>query len=271
MNLLFILPVLILTLMVGGQAYSADFQKGKHTNQNGDFATALREWKTRAEYGDASAQYHLGNIYYSGTGVPQDYKTALKWFTLAAEQGVATAQSNLGFTPLERPGYGPVADHLHRLYGHWRSLGDGQNGGDAFLYVGKGWVTDGAGKSERLVFFLSVADSPVGWSFSPVHEVEVAGDGYLNFLLGYSEPASTRKSKKAVWNISRYHLSVAGDRLELHPLRNMRKSWFARLGISDTGNRDGDMVAEYIRRHGPDKLLEGKKLVFSRVKSSGYP
>jgi TPR repeat protein len=96
MNRLLILPVLLLTLLVGTPAFSADFQKGFTAYQSGDYATALREWTPLAKQGDADAQYNLGQMYNQGQGVPQDYKTAVKWWKLAAEQGYARAQNNLG-------------------------------------------------------------------------------------------------------------------------------------------------------------------------------
>ena len=43
MNRLLILPVLLLVLLVGTPAFSADFQKGAAAYKNGDYATALRE------------------------------------------------------------------------------------------------------------------------------------------------------------------------------------------------------------------------------------
>ena len=96
MNRLLILPVLLLTLLVGTPASSADLQKGLTAYKSGDYATALREWTPLAEQGDAKAQYYLGGMYYQGHGVPQNKKTAVKWFTLAAEQGLVGAQYNLG-------------------------------------------------------------------------------------------------------------------------------------------------------------------------------
>ena len=96
MNCLLILPVLLLTLLVGNPAFSADFQKGMDAFDKEDYATALREWKPLAEQGYALAQNNLGVMYEKGQGVSQNYKTAVKWYTLAAEQGYAFAQSNLG-------------------------------------------------------------------------------------------------------------------------------------------------------------------------------
>ena len=49
-----------------------------------------------SDRGDASAQYHLGVMYDTGEGVPQDFSEAIKWFRKAADQGNAYAQHNLG-------------------------------------------------------------------------------------------------------------------------------------------------------------------------------
>jgi len=96
MNRLLILPVLLLTLLVGNPAFSADFQKGLTAARSGDYATALREWTPLAKQGFARAQFNLGLMYENGWGVLQDYKTAVKWYRLSAEQGDASAQYNLG-------------------------------------------------------------------------------------------------------------------------------------------------------------------------------
>src|SRR5271165_2127439 len=75
----------------------ADLAVGKQALQNGDYATALKEFLPLAEQGDAEAQYNLGVMYRDGDGVPQDDKEAVRWFRLAAEQGLANGQFNLGY------------------------------------------------------------------------------------------------------------------------------------------------------------------------------
>ncbi|HEY5715449.1 MAG TPA: tetratricopeptide repeat protein [Psychromonas sp.] len=50
----------------------------------------------KAEQGEVDAQYQLGEMYYSGTGVAQDYKAAAKWYQKAAQQGNTKAQFQLG-------------------------------------------------------------------------------------------------------------------------------------------------------------------------------
>jgi hypothetical protein len=62
----------------------------------GDNETAVRLLRPLAEKGDARAQYHLGTLYFTGTGVPQDYAEALKWFRLSADQGNPDGQGALG-------------------------------------------------------------------------------------------------------------------------------------------------------------------------------
>ena len=72
---------LTISVLLGsaGVSWSADFQKGLTAYDNGDYATALREWKPLAERRNALAQFNLGAMYEKGRGVLQDYKTAMKW------------------------------------------------------------------------------------------------------------------------------------------------------------------------------------------------
>jgi TPR repeat protein len=111
MNRLLILPVLLLTLLAGTPAFSADFQKGLTAAKSGDFATALREWEPLAKQGDAGIQSLVGSMYNEGKGAPQDYKTAVKWYRLAAKQGYALAQLNLGF--MYSNGRGVIQDNVY--------------------------------------------------------------------------------------------------------------------------------------------------------------
>ena len=109
MRQLFILPVLLITLLLGTSAVAADFQKGFDAAKRGDFATALREWEPLAEQGDARAQFNLGWMYAEGKGVTKDYEDAVEWFRLAAEQGLADAQYNLG--KMYEEGKGVIQDY----------------------------------------------------------------------------------------------------------------------------------------------------------------
>lgn len=74
----------------------ADFQAGVAAYEQGDYVTALNEWRPLAEQGDPKAQFYLGALYYHGEGVPQNTAEAARWYRRAAEGGHAAAQHNLG-------------------------------------------------------------------------------------------------------------------------------------------------------------------------------
>ena len=102
------MALFLLFWSVSGQAQ--DFQKGIEAYQQGDFETALEEWRPLAEQGHADAQVSLGAMYHYGYGVPQDYTEAAKWYRLAAEQGDVYAQFGLGV--LYRDGTGVIQSYI---------------------------------------------------------------------------------------------------------------------------------------------------------------
>ena len=61
------------------------------------YAKSLLELKALAEQGDATSQFKVGLIYYSGQGVSRDYLEALNWFKKAALQNNPLAQFNAGY------------------------------------------------------------------------------------------------------------------------------------------------------------------------------
>ena len=111
MKILLILPLFLLLSLIPSPGWGADYDKGWAAFDNGDFATALREWTPLAQQGDARAQLLLGAMYRKGEGVLQDDKAAVKWFTLAAQQGDAKAQVNLGV--MYATGQGVLQDNIY--------------------------------------------------------------------------------------------------------------------------------------------------------------
>ena len=103
-------------------ALLADFQAGLIAYEQGDYATALKEWQPLAEQGDATAQYNLGLMYAQGKGVPQDDAKAVRWYRKAAEQGLAAAQTNLGL--IYSQGNGVPKDYVHAYV--WYNLAAAQ-------------------------------------------------------------------------------------------------------------------------------------------------
>ncbi|WP_068830407.1 tetratricopeptide repeat protein [Pseudomonas sp. BMS12] len=61
-----------------------------------DLPGALTACQEAAQFGDAQAQYELGEFYYNGQRTPADLPRALHWFELSSLQGNAQAQLRLG-------------------------------------------------------------------------------------------------------------------------------------------------------------------------------
>ena len=144
MRTLIIIPVLLFSLLLGVPSYSADFNKGVIAAQNGDWATALKEWKPLAEQGLAVAQYNLGLMYEKGKGVPQDDKEAARLWILAAEQGYVDAQYNLGVMYNNGNGVPQDYEEAVRWYQLAAEQGDAKAQGNlgAMYAFGKGVIKD---------------------------------------------------------------------------------------------------------------------------------
>ncbi len=104
MKHLIAIPALLIALMVGTSAHSADFNKGLAAYEKRDYASALKEFQPLAEEGLDRAQFYLGKMLKMGYGVRQTYKSAVKWFVRAAEQGHAPAQTELGLLYITKRG-----------------------------------------------------------------------------------------------------------------------------------------------------------------------
>jgi TPR repeat protein len=108
-NIAFVLSVVCLAT----PAWS-DYMAGEDAYHRGDNATAVREWSPLAKLGVAAAQFHLGQLYANGQGVPQDYVQARQWYEKAARQGEASAQVELGV--LYENGNGVPKDYQQALF-----------------------------------------------------------------------------------------------------------------------------------------------------------
>lgn len=72
------------------------FREGSAAYEAGDYAGAVRHWRSPAEHGHALAQFNLGIAFATGLGANIDIAEALRWWSAAAHQGHAAAQYNLG-------------------------------------------------------------------------------------------------------------------------------------------------------------------------------
>ena len=101
----------------------AGWDEGVAAYNQGDYATALKEFCPLAAQGDADAQAKLGFIFHIGLGVQQDYAKAVKWYRKAAEQGNVNAQTSLGVMYLK--GYGATQDFVQAHF--WSNLAASQD------------------------------------------------------------------------------------------------------------------------------------------------
>ena len=96
----------MVALLVGGVACAETPEPETPDAQTPEPAqdNSIEAFRTRANAGDADAQFSLGVKYDNGEGVPQDDIEAASWYRQAAEQGIAAAQYNLGGDVRQRPG-----------------------------------------------------------------------------------------------------------------------------------------------------------------------
>jgi len=76
--------------------YETEGVKGFKAYEQGDYATALKEFLPLAKKGQVSAQAAVGQMYFEGKGVKPDPVEAAKWLEPAAKAGNARAQFLLG-------------------------------------------------------------------------------------------------------------------------------------------------------------------------------
>ena len=65
-----------------------------------DHAEAARWYRKAAEQGHADAQFSLGVLYHRGLGVAQDYASAARWYLAAATRAMRKARTPLACSML---------------------------------------------------------------------------------------------------------------------------------------------------------------------------
>lgn len=87
MNIKSILFAVIFGLASSIAMAGSTFDKGVVAFIKGDSLTAMKIWQPLANNGDREAQYHLGYMFQTGTGVNKDNQKALYWYMKAAQNG----------------------------------------------------------------------------------------------------------------------------------------------------------------------------------------
>jgi len=92
-SILLLAPVLM--LFSAGIAHADPIEDGVNAALSGDYPTAIKLLDAGVDRGDARAQFFLGILYETGSGVTKDASHAAQLYRLSAEKGLATAQNNL--------------------------------------------------------------------------------------------------------------------------------------------------------------------------------
>jgi len=79
--------------------------------------TFFQSYQSKANQGNADAQFNLALLYHSGTEIPQDFRYAVYWYKKAAKQGHVQAQYNLG--KLYNFGHGAEVKKDFKLAVYW--------------------------------------------------------------------------------------------------------------------------------------------------------
>jgi TPR repeat protein len=159
-------------LLLHGSAL-AGLQEARNAYEQGDYRTALANFRPLAEKGDleaqtmvgwmlvqglgvspnlqegrkwleraasmdgnaasAKAQHNIGVMYENGIGVPRDLQKAASWYLRGAQNGDASAQSNLGTLYLD--GLGVVRDPQKGVY--WLTKAAQQGDPEAYSNLGR--------------------------------------------------------------------------------------------------------------------------------------
>jgi len=123
----------------------------------------IAELTTKAEAGDASAQFQLGQAYRGGNGVPQNVEVAYKWIRKAADQGNAAAQNLVG--TMYRLGEGVRRDKEEAV--RWYQKAARQGSGDAMFNLGTCYYNgDGVDSSEYTAFAWFLIAQEAGSPFA---------------------------------------------------------------------------------------------------------
>ena len=114
------------------QAEEGALAEAHRAQEAGEYAKAATLYLPLAKNGDATAQFHMGELYASGRVIQQDLQQTVQWYLAAAEQGHAQAQANLG--ELYAKGRGLPQNYKKAMY--WYSMAAKQGNSSAQLRMG---------------------------------------------------------------------------------------------------------------------------------------
>lgn len=168
--------VISFLLVLAASSVAADYDAGLAAYKRGDYATALREFRTLAERGHARAQSDLASMYAMGLGVPEDDRRAALWFREAADQGDAIASVQLGI--LYDNGEGVAEDNRQAVF--WFRKAAEQGHTLAQILLGKKY-DNGEGVAEddhqAVFWFRKAAEQGSAWAQHSLGLMYAYGEG----------------------------------------------------------------------------------------------
>jgi ribosomal protein S25 len=127
--------------------------------------TSFQLYQSKANQGDADAQFNLGLLYYHGLGVPHDAKQSVYWYTKAAEQGHVNAQYNLG--NIYHNGYGREVPKDSKLAIFWFTKAAEQGFVHAQYSLGRNYqYGNGVPQDYKQAFFWYTKAAELGHNFA---------------------------------------------------------------------------------------------------------
>ena len=83
-------------ILLGAPMAKADFSDGWMAVHQGDYPSAVTQWRELGQAGHVDVQFNLGVLYESGLLGEPDYEEAATWYGYAAARGLPAAQQRLG-------------------------------------------------------------------------------------------------------------------------------------------------------------------------------
>ena len=143
-----------------------------------DYVKAAKCFRKAAEQGDADGQYHLGQMYWNGEGMPRDdleasHLVALQWIQNAAEQGHAEARAFLEraheflVTEMEAEKGDPEAQYKfgQMCFDYEVAPQEYENDGHEWIFIAaeggcveaQFWMAESSGEESELFWFRKAA------------------------------------------------------------------------------------------------------------------
>lgn len=126
-----------------------DYQAGLDAFTQGDYATAMREWRqvtdgppTAVSPGQfIEAHYAVAMLYWEGRGVPQDFHRAFNWLLQPAAMNHAGAQAKLGYLYTNGEGVQQDYDRAFEWFSRAAKQGDVDGLYNLGVFYLNGWGT----------------------------------------------------------------------------------------------------------------------------------